>query len=102
MFKQVIKKIKNIFNRIDIDGKLKEVDNIYKNTIARAERAMRVESSLLLYAKNKGSEFEAAFPRPEPEDILWFWREFPTRANKIEKYIIRSYTAAELGLKKLK
>ena len=101
MFKQIINKVKNFINNVSIDSKLKEVDDLYKHTIARAERAMKVESGLLLYFKNKGGEFEAAFSRPDPEDILWFWREYPTRANKLEKLIIRSYTAAELGLKKL-
>ena len=102
MFNKIVKKIKSFVNNVSINVRLKEVDDLYKHTIARAERAMKTESSLLLYVKNKGGEFEAAFPRPEPEDILWFWREFPARANKIEKLIIRSYTAAELGLKKLK
>lgn len=101
MFNKIIKKIKNLFKSIDIDTKLKEVDEMYKETVSRAERAMKVESGLLLYYKNKGGEFEAAFNRPEPEDILWFVLEFPARANKLEKYIISGYTAAELGLKKL-
>ena len=101
MFKNIINKIKNIFNRVSIDAKLKEVDDLYKKEVARAERAMKIESGLLLYAKNKGGEFDAAFERPDPEDILWFWREFPARANKIEKYIISGYTASELGMKKL-